>query len=156
MSELSDKQKKILKNIAEHVDRKILNVELKMIYDDINKPVDNIDKTTDKYKVLLKFVNKILVNVGKIPITDLREFKGIKREDLIKDITSEIYNNMETELFDCFDKKKCSWYNRKNVNYYVITFLRSATRNIGLHLKLHEKCTHKGKLIVKYTIYSIV
>jgi len=156
MSELSHEQKEILKNIAKYVDKRVLNAELKMIYDDINKPADNTDKTTDKYKVLLKFVNKILANIGKIQITDLREFKEIRREDLIKDVCVKIYNDMEYELFECFDKKKCSWYTRKSVRYYVITFLRSAAKDVGLKLKLHEKCTHKGKLIVKYTIYSFV
>ena len=53
-----------------------------------------ITKDSEKYKVALKLVNKILVNLGKDEITDLTDFKDIDREDIIKDVNKKALDGL--------------------------------------------------------------
>lgn len=100
---------------------------------------DAINKDSDKYKVALKFINKILTNLGKAEVADLLEFKDIDREDIIKDINKKAFTDMEKELFKYFDKVKSNWYKRKNVLHYILTFLRYLCSDIGLSFDYRKK-----------------
>lgn len=40
--------------------------------------------THDKYKVILKFVNKLMKNIGKAEVNELFDFKEISRDDILK------------------------------------------------------------------------
>ena len=53
-----------------------------------------IDKNSTKYKILLKFTNKLLVNMGKPCITDLTDFKNIDRLDLLIDKNTKTLEDM--------------------------------------------------------------
>ena len=70
------------------------------------------DKNSDKYKVSLKLVNKILVNIGKEEIDELTKFVDIDREDIIKDVNMTTLTEMEGEVFQYFDKMKCGYYRK--------------------------------------------
>lgn len=153
-----DKDIEIMKELLQKYNRKQINEMMNNIVKENNKKIieeKQIDKTTDKYKVLLKLINKILASIGKEKIDDLKQFKCINRDDLISDTVEQIYNIMEKELFNAFDKRKCSWYNRKNVNNYVLTFLRAAVYDIGLDFKLSHTCKHINMKAVNYIFYSI-
>lgn len=115
-----------------------------------------IDKTTDKYIMLLKLVNKILISIGKEEIDDLRQFKNIKREVLISDTTKQIYSEMEKEIFKVFKKKECGWYLRKNVEHYILSFFRYAAKQLNLEFKLKRSSTHVNMSAVNHTLYSFV
>ena len=97
-----------------------------------------IDKSSDKYKIALKFINKILFNIGKPEINDLRDFKNIDREDIIKDVNKETLEAYEGKLFEYFDKVKCGWYRKKTINNYILTFLRNMCNIIGTQF-IYEK-----------------
>lgn len=153
-----DKDTEIIKDLLQRYNRKQINEMMNNILKENNKKImeeKQIDKTTDKYKVLLKLINKILVSIGKEKIDDLTQFKCINRDVLISDNTEQIYKLLEKELFNAFDKKKCSWYNRKNVNNYVLTFLRAAVCDIGLDFKLSHTCKHVNMKAINYIFYSI-
>lgn len=96
-----------------------------------------IDKTTDKYKMALKLVNAILKNLNKDPIDDLTEFKDIDREDIIKDDNKKVLKDMEGELFNVFDKKKCGYY-RKTDNL-VLNTLRGICKEVGVEFVIEKK-----------------
>ena len=73
-----------------------------------------IEKDSDKYKVLLKLLNNILINIDKQEINDITDFKDIDREDIIKDVNLETLCEMEKELFnEHYNKKKCGYYKTK-------------------------------------------
>jgi hypothetical protein len=153
-----DKDIETIKELLGKYNRKQINEMMNNIIKENNKKTieeKQIDKTTDKYKVLLKLINKILVIIGKEEINDLKQFKCINRDDLINDSVEQIYKLFERELFKAFDKKTCSWYNRKNVNSYVLTFLRAAVSDIGLDFKLSHTCKHINMKAVNYIFYSI-
>ena len=81
--------------------------------DDINDDSDdendenNINK---KNRLILKYVNGLLRNMGKDRITDLTEFKNIDRDDIVSDDNVKHLEAMSKELFKVFDKFKCRYY----------------------------------------------
>jgi len=122
-----------------------------------NKVRNIVDTTTDKYKVLLEFVNKILINIGKDPITNLTQFKNIDREDIILPKNKPILENMAPKLFKHFNKKKSGYY-RKSDNW-MLNVLRGLVREIGLKYSKSIKniyINENNRAYVKtHTFYSI-
>jgi len=92
----------------------------------------NIDKNSDKYKVALKFINKILSNLGKDNVDDLTKFVDVDRKLLVNDNTKKILSDMTNELHDHFDKVKCGYYRRNKTKDYILTFIRYMCNDIGL------------------------
>lgn len=103
---------------------------------------EEIDKTTDKYILLLEYVNKILENMNKNPINDLLEFKNIDRLDIIKDDNIKILDTMAPRLFKKFNKDKCGYY--RKVDSIALNCLRGMCKELGLCLITEKKdITHR-------------
>lgn len=117
------------------------------------KIVKEIDKTTEKYQLVLKFVNGLLKNIDGSEIDDLIKFKNINRKEIVKPENKQVLADMETELFAVFEKKKCGYY-KKNDNM-VLNFLRGMCRDLGivLHSRKLTK-TIKCKVTSQY-LYEI-
>lgn len=96
-----------------------------------------VNKNTEQYKVLLKFLNKILLSIDKPEITDLLEFKNIDRKLIIS--KKNIYDEMEEELYTHFDRKACNWYARTQVKHFILTFLRNTISIIGYEFTFIKK-----------------
>lgn len=116
------------------------------------------DKSSYKYVVFLKLLNKILSENDMNQITDIYDFKNITKEQMTKNIEANRLFNMEEELFkkkEGFNKITCNWYIRNNIDTYIISFIRGACIELGIHLD----CTYKRKAvenkIVHYVLYSI-
>jgi len=103
------------------------NNELQNIDNKQDKP--KITNGSDKYKVLLKFVNKILVNIDKEEIDDLTKFINIDREDIIKDVNIKALNEMAPELFVHYNKQSSRFYNKSNA--YTLNCLRGLLKEAG-------------------------
>lgn len=99
------------------------------------------DKTSEKYQLLLKFVNKILCNINKDEIDDLTKFTNIDREDIIKDINKTVLDDMADELFQHFNKKKVGYYRKTDA--IVLNCLRGLVKEIGYELVKSQK----GKMV---------
>lgn len=116
-----------------------------------------IDINSDKYKVLLKFVNNILANIGKSKINNLNEFIDIDREDIIKDVNIKMLKNMEDEIFKYYNKHKCGYYRKSDT--YVLNCLRGMLKqmNIEISYKQREKSEYINNVSFKrtHTLYSI-
>ena len=107
---------------------------------DIEEEEDiGVDMNSDKYKITLKFVNKLLENIGYKKINDLTEFKNINRDDIIKNKNKKSLDAMEKEFLKYFDKSDIGWYRKASVDYYILTFLRSVCRCIGLKFNFDKK-----------------
>lgn len=107
----------------------------------IEKVKIQIEKDSDKYKVTLKLLNKILVNIGKEEIDDITKFKDIDREDIIKDVNVKSLCEMEKELFtEHYNKKKCGFYRATDLR--ALNCLRSIIKNAGFTFSStkREKC----------------
>ena len=118
------------------VNKKVVNNKV----DNKNKDgINKEDKNSEKYKIALKFVNKILSNLGKPEIDDLTGFKDINRDDIIKDVNKTTYNEMEKELLKHFDKKKMAWYRRNTDSHYILTFLKCMITDLGYNFDYVQK-----------------
>lgn len=118
-----------------------------------------VDKSSEKYKVSLEFINLLLVTIGKPKISDLTEFINIDREWVIADQAKKCFNNMESRILDHFDKKKIGWYKRNTTQNYILTFLRGMCNDIGLKFTYTKKeiyITVNGKSSRQaHTFYTI-
>ncbi len=120
------------------------------------KPTKIIDKTTEKYKILLKFINKILVNIDKDEINNLTQFVNVDRLDIIKPENKVILDEMAKELFIHFNKKKCSYY--KKTNNIVTNCIRGMCKEAGLTLVRQKKSVYEKlytRAVYLYTIKNI-
>lgn len=99
----------------------------------------DIDKTSDKYQIVLKLINVFLVNMKKDKINDLLEFKDIDRKLLMSDKNKNAFTKMENKIYEQFDKTKCGWYRRKTTKNYMLTVIRYICADIGLHFTFKQK-----------------
>jgi len=123
-----------------------------------DEPKKEYDKNDKKYVVLLKVLNKILEANGKPPITDIREFRNVSRDDIIKVEGSHELFGLGKEAFGkqgCFDPRKCQWFIRKTTNNYILSFLRGACAEIGADFRYDNKRKLEDKQ-VSYLIYYTI
>lgn len=113
----------------------------------------NIDETNPKYLILLEFLNKILVNINKQPITSVFEFKNIDRLDIIKEENLRIIEEMEDKICKHYNKKNCGFY--RKTNSYVLTILKGMCRELGLETTRLNKNKAKDCVIKTHIMYSI-
>ena len=118
---------------------------------------NTITKDSEKYKVLLKLVNKILNNIGKESVDDLIKFIDIDREDIIKDANTKSLNEMENEIFKHYNKKKSGYYRKTDA--IVLNCLRGLVKEAGYNLIKKQKGINtqiNGKSYERtHMIYSI-
>jgi hypothetical protein len=117
------------------------------------KPVNVIDKTTDKYIITLKYVNALLKNINKDQIDDLTQFRLIERDDLLCEANKKTFHDMEDEIFKYFNKKKCSYY--KKSPSYVLICLKAMCKIIGLKVSIKKKTICKNTIQKTHIYYSI-
>ena len=117
------------------------------------KPKKQIDKTTDKYKLALKLINKILLNIGVSEIDCLTKFQNIDREYIIKVENKIILDDMADKLFEHFDKKKCGYY--RKTDYIVLNCLRGMMKELGLEMYIDKKTICKNTILKTHSFYSI-
>jgi hypothetical protein len=96
-----------------------------------------VDKKDPKYVISLEFLNHILTNNNKPQINDILDFKNITRQEILKEENLNKLNEMETELYEHFDKDKCGYY-RKTDNY-TINFLRQMIKELGYKAVVEKK-----------------
>lgn len=109
-----------------------------------------------KHDIVLKFLNKILVNIGKSEIAQLEQFVGIDREDIIKEENKAIVKEMEEEFFGPFDKKMVDYYRRNKFKHYILTLLRKMIADIGYNFLSVGKKVQSQKNVEHIQIYSVV
>ena len=96
-----------------------------------------IEKDSDKYKIALKLLNKILINLGKEEIDDLTKFIDIDREDIIKDINVKALDELEGELFGYYNKSKCGYYRKTDA--LVLNCIRGMMKEAGFEFTAKKK-----------------
>ena len=93
-----------------------------------------IDENRDKkIKIILKILNKILKISGKEPIENITDFEA-SREDMINIKCQEYFESKYDFVFEVFDKYKHKYYTRKQINIYIMSFLKSGIKEVGYNL----------------------
>jgi len=114
-----------------------------------------VDMTTPKYKLVLRFLNLILVNIGKRPISKVTEFKGVDRLDIIRQENMDSFEEIEDEVLELYDKKDIKFYDKNKVDTYVLSFLRSSCCDLGLDFGFYRKNIYTKGSRSKHAFYSI-
>ena len=96
-----------------------------------------VDTTSAKYKIFLKFINKILVNIDKDEIDDLTQFKHINRVDIIKSENKIVLDKMAPKIFKHFNKQKCGYY--RKTNFMVSNVIRGMCKELNVSFKPTKK-----------------
>lgn len=111
-----------------------------------------------KTLVLLEFLNGILLNCGKEPIDDPKEFKKVVRADILSDANIQLMENMYPTIFGPFSKAGCAFNRRQYIENYIVTLLRYMCSDIGLQFKSEFKWKYSKENKKRYceTHYSIV
>lgn len=109
---------------------------------------EKITKDSDKYKILLKLLNKILKNIGKNEINDITKFINIDRDDIIKDVNKKALDDMQKELFKLYNKKNCGYYNKSSG--IVLNCVRGMIKEAGYEFEYEKKEEYKMIDGVKY------
>ncbi len=147
----------IVEKLIDEAYNSIIQMKSTCEIDNIKDDTSDDEKKTNKYnninqeKVILKLLNHILINIKKPEIKDIRDFKKINRDDILK-INYNIFNDMEDEITKNFDKIKIGWYRRKKIANYVISFIKSACSHLK-DTKFTYKRTHVDTVLV--TLYTI-
>jgi len=119
--------------------------------------VAKVDKDSDKYKVALKVLNKILTNDGKPEIDDVTKFVNIDREKIVTDVNRISIEEMENEIFEHFNKKGCGYF--RKTKYLVLNFVRGMIKELGYKMarSRKEKSEYINGLSYKRThsLYSV-
>jgi len=93
-----------------------------------------------KYNLVLKLVNKLLINMNKSEINNLEHFKDIIRQDVITEANYKTVEEMEPEILKYFDKAKTGYYQKKRAgDNYPVNFIRGLLRQINLKLEHKEE-----------------
>jgi hypothetical protein len=113
-----------------------------------------------KYNLILKLVNKFLVNMNKPEIKELVEFKDIVRQDVITEANYKAVEETESDILKYFDKAKSGYYQKKRSgDNYPVNFLRGLLRQIDYELISKEKdvCViiNDNKYRKKITVFDI-
>lgn len=130
-TDTEEKIKKIKEKISSLPPKEIDNILNKIEYTErIMKPAI---KTVDKYDVLLTVVNRLLANMNYPQISDLLDFKDVKRADLITESNDAIIMASRDILDAAFTKHESGLgvYGRKSL---TATVLKNTCKTVGLTL----------------------
>jgi hypothetical protein len=118
-----------------------------------NIKASNINKDTEKYRVVLKFVKSILSNIGKENIEELTQFVNIERESINSDENVALLKAMENEFFPLFTKTKSTYY-KKGKNP-VLNFLKEILKDIGYKMCSRDYKKQQNRIVKCTTLYTI-
>lgn len=112
-------------------------------------------KISEKYSILLKLLNKILVNINKAVITDVIQFKNIKRDELILEENEKIWDEMKDEIFKYFNKYSLKSGQKSHIKYYLLTILKSMCDELFFNFKSKSVKEKVGNKHLTYAVYNI-
>lgn len=113
------------------------------------------DKATIKYNILLKLLNKILVNIGKNQITDVLDFKNINKKDIELDINNKILDEMKVDLTNYFGSFSIILKNIKKESRMLV-YLKHMCKHLNFKLKPSRVGKRNGNVSVALYFYSVV
>lgn len=108
-----------------------------------------------KTRLILKYLNGLLKNIGKNKIQKLTEFTGIERNDILTEKNNMHLDSMEKELFPTFDRKACKYLPRTSKSR-PLNVLKHMLNDVNTHtLNSISKEVYEGKYRRSATFYSI-
>lgn len=117
------------------------------------------EKMKEKKKIIMTILNKILKISGKEKISNLTDFE-LDRDDIITEECREYFDTKIDQIFEVFDKHTHKFYMRKQTPNFILTFLKTAVKELGHELKSNKRSLaieHNGKkAFAKIVYYKII
>jgi len=108
-----------------------------------------------KYDVLLKFLNKLLENMGKNAIDDPTKFQYIKRTELLTAENELVYDEMKDEIHKYFGKYNLKYAQKGTIKNYILTLLKNMCGELFLNFESKTVRSRTNKSMNSYVIYEI-
>lgn len=84
-----------------------------------------------KYIVTLNFLNKLMKELGRNKITELTEFKGIRKNDLLEEKCIIAFNTSLGEILTVFDRSEILYNKKAVVKTYILTVIKCIVSSCG-------------------------
>ena len=107
----------------------------------IKKPKTDkkVDKEDEKYKLVLEFLNALLVKLGKSKIDDITKFQNIKRDELLKPECTQVLGQYLDRFTKEFGKRSLRYELRGKTNSYVIMVIKRLGNYLGYIFESKKK-----------------
>ena len=119
-------------------------------YDHIN------GRMKEKCDILLKILNRILVNINREPIKDFIDFREVKRSELLIEANEKLVEEMADEIFKYFNKVRARYSKRETIDHYLLTLLRCMCDEVFLIFQARTLRRWINKKIETCSAYSVV
>ena len=113
------------------------------------------ERTTNKYNVLLKLLNKILVRTNHPVITDIIQFHNIDIDDILKEGNDKLIEEMEPEIYKYYDKEDLNGQ-KPQIKHNIIILIKLMCEDIDFQLKSKSVRQRDGEKVVTYSQYDII
>lgn len=112
----------------------------------------------ERNQIALKLLNKILLRMGKEPIDTVTKFMNIRKEELQKQENILAIEEMEKEIFQYYNKRRCRYYRRSQIQNYMMVFLKHMCEGIGKELQSSQALKYNDDTGKRESIrlYSII
>lgn len=173
---VSREDKLIAVGLDKNTDQTVISNEiLNKIYTNIsnNKPIpkkksniitkeakcDKVANDHPKYIAGIAFLNDLLVAMGKDRITEMTDFKGINRNDLLSDNCKGVLNNHLEGLVKTFGKSTLLYDKRNKITTYILSVIKRVIMNCGYKFEWSKKQTFmksgKGFKNINWLEYTV-
>lgn len=120
--------------------------------DDVN--VNLVDKSSEKYKLVLKYVNMILEKNNVTCINDLTEFKEVNRKILTNESNKKVFEYLEDDIIELFGKTSIKYYAKEKDNY-IFNLTKYLCNSLNLKFKAIQRNKYNKGEIKKQIYYTI-
>jgi hypothetical protein len=139
-------------------------VEKNVVPDGESEDEDEKELYLNKYRVMLKLLNKILKHIQKdkfVEITKIEDFQKIDGRDLRNAEVDEMRKKMDREIVAFYDKKTIKYDQKTNRGFYTYCVIKYMAKDIGYELKRVDrknltKLKNGEKMHTTILFYSIV
>jgi len=111
-----------------------------------------LNKDTEKYKVVLRYINKMLKEMDKEEVDDICMFKNIDRRELVKIDGNKVVDDSLNDILGVFNKKDIDYYRRNKKKHYFFSLLKFIVKIIGYRFVNKEKSNSKEGKWMEYSI----
>lgn len=137
-----------LKNVISTYENKISTYENYVDLDKIDDPLDYDNKD----KLILEFLNKLLKNMKKEPITKITDFCYYRKDEIIVEENEQLVDVYLDKFLEHYTKKQLQYHKRTYVQCYFWCFFKAI---LGKKYVLKYSNRNKTKKVKTCLIYSI-
>lgn len=164
--EIDNYYNKLTSNNVQGIDNTEINKRKKVMYliSELNRTeflkfYRNVFKSNyvkEKKVIIVKILNKILINNNLDTIKKIKEFTAVKKEHILLKKNDNIINEMEEEIFSIFKKATLSYHMKNRFKSYLFVLLKNACNDIGYDIISFKKNIKEADKVKNCTYICIL